>query len=258
MRHRLTAFISLLVFIFLLVPLVIIVMTSFGTEATIQFPIQGFTLDWYGYVLTSPMFMDSFVTSFLIGALATLASLIIGVPTAYFMTRFVKRGRQWLNAYFLSPTIIPGIVIGYALFQMVIVKMGWQVFPALFMGHLIISLPYIIRVVGSSLLHLDLSIEEAAWTLGMTKSQTFFKIVLPNLSSGIFAASLLAFVNSFNNIPVSMFLTGPGITTLPTTILSYMEYNYNPAVSAISTLLMLVTLGIMYLIDKTLGLSAIM
>lgn len=86
----------------------------------------------------------------------------------------------------------------------------------------------------------------------------FFKIVLPNITSGIFAGSLLSFVNSFNNIPVSMFLTGPGVTTLPITLLSYLEYNYNPAVSAISTLLMLLTIVLMYLIDKTLGLSSIM
>lgn len=258
MRTRITTGIALFVMAFLFIPLLIIVITSFGTAATIQLPIQGFTIDWYHYVLTNDTFISSFKTSMFVGLIATSISLVLGVPTAYVLIRFINRGRQQLNAFFLSPTIIPGIVIGYAIFQAVIVRLALPVYLALLIGHLIISLPYVIRIVGSSLIHMDVSIEEAAWTLGYTKIQTFLKIVLPNLTSGIFAASLLAFVNSFNNIPVSMFLTGPGITTLPTAILNYMEYNYDPAVSAISTLLMLLTLVLMLIVEKTLGLSAIM
>src|SRR5699024_12268989 len=127
----------------------------------------------------------------------------------------------------------------------------------LIFGHFLISLPYIIRVVGSSLEQLDFSMEEAAWTLGCTRIQAFIKIILPNISAGIFAAFMLAFVNSFNNVPVSMFLSGPGVTMLPTSLLNYMEYNYDPTVSAISVMLMLVTMAALFLVEKTLGLKSI-
>ncbi|MGX7075495.1 ABC transporter permease [Globicatella sp. HMSC072A10] len=249
--------IAILVFLFLMIPLLIIVVTSFGEASAIQFPISGFTFDWYRVVFESEAFMSSFYVSLGVGLAATLLAIIIGVPAAYLLARYSSKTNAFLNDFFLSPTLIPGMVMGYAIFQLVVVKFQWSVLTSLVIGHLIISLPYVIRLVGSSLQNLDYSIEEAAWTLGYTKFQAITKIVLPNISSGIFAAFMLAFINSFNNIPVSMFLTGPGVTTLPITILNYMEFNYNPAVSAISTLLMLLTVVLMYLIDKTLGLSSI-
>lgn len=249
--------IAILVFLFLMIPLLIIVVTSFGEVSAIQFPISGFTFDWYKVVFESEAFMSSFYVSLGVGLAATLLAIFIGVPAAYLLARYSSKTNAFLNDFFLSPTLIPGMVMGYAIFQLVVVKFQWSVLTSLVIGHLIISLPYVIRLVGSSLQNLDYSIEEAAWTLGYTKFQAITKIVLPNISSGIFAAFMLAFINSFNNIPVSMFLTGPGVTTLPITILNYMEFNYNPAVSAISTLLMLLTVVLMYLIDKTLGLSSI-
>lgn len=249
--------IAILVFLFLFLPLALIVVTSFGTAAAIQFPIKGFTLDWYANALRSETFMDSFKLSLKIGLLATFLALLVGVPASYALARFSMRGKKWLKSFFLSPTVIPGIVVGYTLFQFIVIKLGLPVFRGLLMGHFLISLPYIIRVVGSSMEQLDYSIEEVAWTLGCTKMRAFLQIVLPNVSSGIFASFMLAFVNSFNNVPVSMFLSGPGVTMLPTSLLSYMEYNYDPTVSAISVMLMLLTMLLMYLIEKTLGLAAI-
>ena len=130
------------------------------------------------------------------------------------------------------------------------------IFESLLLGHFLVVLPYIIRIVGSSLEQFDFSIEEVAWSLGCNKIKTFFKIVLPNITSGISAAFMLAFINSFNNIPVSMFLKGPGISTLPTTLMNYIEYNYDPTVSAVSVLLMLATIVIMFVVEKTLGIAA--
>ena len=90
-----------------------------------------------------------------------------------------------LLKFFLSPTVIPGIVVGYTLFQYIVIKLGLPVFQGLLMGHFLISLPYIIRVVGSSMEQLDYSMEEVAWTLGCTRLRAFIQIVLPNVSSGI-------------------------------------------------------------------------
>ncbi len=201
--------------------------------------------------------LESFKISLIIGLLATVLALLVGVPASYALARYSVKGKNLIKSFFLSPTVIPGIVVGYTLFQFIVVALGLPVFQGLLIGHFLISLPYIIRVVGSSMDQLDYSIEEVAWTLGCTRFRAFMQIVLPNVSSGIFAAFMLAFVNSFNNVPVSMFLSGPGVTMLPTSLLSYMEYNYDPTVSAISVMLMLLTIGLMYLIEKTLGLASI-
>jgi putative spermidine/putrescine transport system permease protein len=249
--------ISILVFLFLFLPLIIIVVTSFGTEKAIKFPISGFTLSWYVKAVQSSTFLSSFKLSLIVGVVATFVALLVGIPASYVLSRYSLKGKKIIKNYFLSPTIIPGIVVGYTLFQFIIVSLGLPVIESLLIGHFLISLPYIIRVVGSSMEQMDFSIEEAAWTLGSTKIATFFKIVLPNVTSGIFAAFMLAFVNSFNNVPVSMFLQGPGVTTLPTSILSYLGYNYDPTVSALSVILMIFTIVIMYILEKTLGLSAI-
>ncbi len=256
-KNKWLTMLAILVFLFLFLPLIIIVVTSFGTEAIITFPIKGFTIDWYIMALTSKAFMSSLQLSLIIGVVATLIALIVGIPSAYVLSRDRFKGKKFLNTFFLSPTLIPGIVVGYSIFQMIVVHLRLPIIPGLIIGHFLISVPYVIRVVGSSMEQVDVSIEEAAWTLGCTKKRAFVIVLLPNIVSGIFAAFMLAFVNSFNNVPVSMFLSGPGVTMLPTTLLSYMEFNYDPSVSALSVILMFVTIGVMVVIEKSTGLASI-
>ena len=256
-KNKWLMMLAIVVFLFLFLPLIIIVVTSFGTEAIITFPIKGFTIDWYIMALTSKAFMSSLQLSLIIGVVATLIALIVGIPSAYVLSRDHFKGKKFLNAFFLSPTLIPGIVVGYSIFQMIVVNLRLPIIPGLIIGHFLISVPYVIRVVGSSMEQVDVSIEEAAWTLGCTKKRAFVTVLLPNIASGIFAAFMLAFVNSFNNVPVSMFLSGPGVTMLPTTLLSYMEFNYDPSVSALSVILMFVTIGVMIVIEKSTGLASI-
>lgn len=247
----------LLVFIFLCLPLIIVTVTAFGENPSIQFPIEGFTFDWFKKVFEISSFIDSFFLSLQISFLATILALAVGVPAAYALARYRTPKTAWLKSFFLSPTVIPGVVVGYALFQFIVVQLNFPIYQGLLLGHFLISLPYVIRVVGSSLEQLDFSIEEVAWTLGCTKVKAFIRVVLPNITSGIFASFMLAFINSFNNIPVSQFLSGPGVSTLPTTLMNYIEYNYDPTVSALSVLLMLGTIVLMYLIEKTLGLASV-
>ena len=256
-KNKWLTMLAIVVFLFLFLPLIIIVVTSFGTEAIITFPIKGFTIDWYIMALTSKAFMSSLQLSLIIGVVATLIALIVGIPSAYVLSRDRFKGKKFLNTFFLSPTLIPGIVVGYSIFQMIVVNLRLPIIPGLIIGHFLISVPYVIRVVGSSMEQVDVSIEEAAWTLGCTKKRAFVTVLLPNIVSGIFAAFMLAFVNSFNNVPVSMFLSGPGVTMLPTTLLSYMEFNYDPSVSALSVILMFVTIGVMVVIEKSTGLASI-
>lgn len=250
----LTTFV-VLVYIFLFAPLVVISMTSIGTENYIAFPPKGFSLQWFLKVFESKAFVTSMTTSFMISFIATLIALFIGVPAAYGLSRYEFKGKAAIKSFFFSPLIIPGIVVGFSLFQFLLVQLSLSVYMSLLIGHTLVIIPYIIRVVGSSLEVFDYSIEEAAVSLGCKKSLTFFKVVMPNITSGIMAAFMLAFINSFNNVPVSMFLTGPGVSTLPITMMNYVEYNYDPTVSALSVILMIMTVVIMYILEKTLGLN---
>ncbi len=254
-KNKMLTLFVFLVYTFLFAPLIIITLTSIGTESYIAFPPKGFSLQWFINIFKSKSFMQTMGTSFLISIVATLTALVIGVPVAYGLSRMNFKGKGALKSFFFSPLIIPGIVVGFSLFQFLVAKLQLSIYMSLFIGHTLVIIPYIIRVIGSSLEVFDYSIEEAAMSLGCTKFMTFFRVVMPNITSGIIAAFMLAFINSFNNVPVSIFLTGPGVSTLPITMMSYVEYNYDPTVSALSVLLMLITIGIMFIVEKTLGLS---
>lgn len=246
-----------LVFAFLFVPLILILVTAFGTRDVIEVPIHGFTLKWFVNVFQSPAFVSSFLFSLKLAVLATVLALLVGIPAAYALSRYRIRGKNLLKSFFLSPMIIPGSVVGYSLYQYLIIRMGMTNFTSLLMGHFLISLPYCVRIVGSSLEQFDFSVEEVAWSLGCDKTRTIFQIVLPNVTSGISSAFLLSFIGSFNNIPISMFLTGPGNQTLPTALMNYIEYYYDPTVSAVSVLLMLMTIILMFIVEKTLGIASL-
>ena len=250
----LTVFIAL-VYIFLCAPILIIISTAFDSSSFMSFPPKGFSLKWFVNVFNSETFMTTLGISIKIAMLATIISLIIGIPAAYALSRKSYKGRALLQNIFLSPIIVPGVVLGFASFKYLIIKLQMDVFTSLLIGHVIIVIPYIIRVIGSSLENLDFSIEEAAVSLGATRVKSFFLVVLPNVTSGVIAAFMLSFINSFNNVSVSLFLTGPGISTLPISMMSYVEYNYDPTISALSVILMVFTILIMFVIEKTLGLG---
>ncbi|MCY6482906.1 ABC transporter permease [Clostridium aestuarii] len=254
-KSKLLTFFVTLIYMFLFAPLVIIVTTAFGSKTYITFPPQGFSLKWFSNIFSSEMFMRTFKMSIEISVLATIIALIVGIPAAYSLSRYEFKGKSILKNIFFSPIIVPGIVFGFALFNFIIIKLRLPIFTSLIIGHTVIIIPYIIRVIASSLESFDYSIEEAAISLGSGSIKTFFLVVFPNITSGVIAAFMLAFINSFNNVPVSIFLTGPGVSTLPITMMSYIEYNYDPTVSALSVVLMIMTIIIMFIVEKTLGLS---
>ena len=133
--------------------------------------------------------------------------------------------------------------------------LSFTVTLALFLAHTALVLPYAVRVVTATLENLRTDIEEAAVLLGCTRLQAFTKAVLPNIKSGILAAFILGFVTSFNQVPVSLFLSGPGVRTLPIDMLAYMEITYDPSVAALSALLAFMSIAIVYIAERTLGFS---
>lgn len=252
---RFCAIVLIFVFLLLLGPYLILLLASFNEESILRFPPKGFTLHWYVKALRTPMFTNAFKTSLLVAVVSTVTGLVLGFPAAYGIARFPFTGREIVKTAFLSPAIVPGLVIGYALLRFFVLLGRLPVLIGLYLGHLTIVLPYTIRVVLASLQNLDPSIDDAAASLGASPLHVLMRVILPNVRSGIIAAFILAFITSFNDVSVSLFLTGPGVTLLPLQMLAYVEYYYDPTIAALSTLLIAATIILVQLAEKTLGLS---
>jgi putative spermidine/putrescine transport system permease protein len=246
---------AVLVFLFLLAPLVIIVGASLSDTTYLTFPPQGLTLRWFSNIFEISAFRNTAITSFQVAMLGTGLSLLIGIPAAYALNRYRVGLPKWLGTLFVLPILVPEIVFGFSLLKTITIGMGLPVYPSLIIGHALLVLPYSVRVVGASLAAFDFSVEEAAISLGCPPWKTFMTVVLPNIRAGVIAAFILAFITSINDVSISVFLTGPGISTLPIQILAHMEQFFDPTIASVSVLLMLVTVGVMAVVEATLGLT---
>lgn len=245
----------LLALAFLVGPFAVVFIAGFSDGDSLAFPPQSWSLRWMSHVLAEEAFQRSFVTSLWVGFGGTTIALLLGVPVAYALSRFAIPGREWVRTALTLPLVVPGIIVGLALLNHMVLLFDLPVVASLLVGHATLLLPYTVRVVSSSLANLRLDIDDAAITLGATRLQAFFKVVLPNIRAGVAAAFILAFITSFNQVPVSLFLTGPGVSTLPIEMLAYMETSYDPSIAALSTLLVAFTIALVAVTEKVLGIS---
>lgn len=253
--HPLLAVFAGLVFLFLVGPLVIMIGASLSDTNFLTFPPRGLTLHWFTHIFEVTAFKTTAITSLELAFAGTFLSLLFGIPAAYALNRFRVELPSWLSTVYVLPILIPEIVFGFSLMKSVTIDSGFPVWLTLLIGHALLVLPYSVRVVSASLAAFDFSIEEAAISLGSPPLKSFFTIVLPNIRAGVIAAFILAFITSINDVSVSLFLTGPGISTLPIQILAYMEQFFDPTMAAVSVLLMLLTVGVMAIVEATLGLT---
>ena len=250
-----TPLVLFLVIAFLIGPFFIIVAASLSGGETLAFPPQGFSLKWVAKVFTVESFQESFAISMLLAIGGTAAALVLGVPASYALSRYKLPFGETIRTIVSLPIIVPGIIVGLALLRYIVVPFGLNITLTLFLAHTALVLPYAVRVVSASLNNLRSDIEEAAVLLGSSRAGAFFRVVMPNIRSGILAAFILGFVTSFNQVPVSLFLSGPGVRTLPIDMLSYMEITYDPSVAALSALLAFMSIGIVFLAERFLGFS---
>jgi len=256
MTQRLFTWVTLgLLMLFLIGPFLIIVAASFSAGDTLAFPPQGFSLKWIAKVFTVESFRESFVTSMFLAIGGTGAALILGIPAAYAMSRYQLPFSETVKTVVSAPIIVPGIIVGLALLRYFVVPFQINITLALFLAHTALVLPYAVRVVSASLNNLRSDIEEAAVLLGSTRLGAFFRVVMPNIRGGILSAFILGFVTSFNQVPVSLFLSGPGVRTLPIDMLGYMEIVFDPSIAALSSLLAFLSIGIVFLAERFLGFS---
>ena len=241
---------------YILTPLVFVFWLSFFAQEIPSFPPEGYALTWYKAIPGNDRFLQGFVLSLQVGVMATLIGLMLGVPAALVISRFKFAGRETLNSLLLLPLVVPGIVLGIALYVFHVeaeIATGWGILGSLgglVAGHVLIVIPWTVRLVTASLAGLDRATEEAAQSLGANRWTTFRRITLPSILPGIVAAALFGFVSSFGNLEMSLFLVGPGRTTLPIAILQYLEWKIDPTIAAVSVLNILLIGCAMLLTDR--------
>jgi putative spermidine/putrescine transport system permease protein len=252
-----------LALLYILVPMIFVVWLAFFRQEIPSFPPEGYSLKWFAAILDQRKFVDGFRLSFQVGVLATLIGLALGVPAALCVVRFEFGLRAPLASLLLMPLIVPGVVLGTAMYVFhVELEIGLDVdvlgtFYALVAGHTVIVIPWVVRLVTASLAGVDRSTEEAAQNLGANAWVTFWRITLPAIRPGIVAGALFGFVTSFGNLEMSLFLVGPGRTTLPIVILQYLEWKIDPTIAAVSVVQILLIATVMLITDRYVKLARV-
>jgi putrescine transport system permease protein len=233
------------VFAFFYLPLFFLIVFSFNSTRQ-DSVFTGFSLRWYQALWNDTRLVEGFMLSLNVALMSATLSTILATLAAFALVRFGRfTGRTLFNAMLSSPLVMPEVIIGLSLLLLFVGMerlMGWPERGALtiVLGHALLGMAYASVVVQSRLKEMDRSIEEAALDLGCRPFQVFFLITLPNISQALVAAWLLTFTLSFDDVVVSEFLSGPGVTTLPQVIFSYARRGVNPSIYAAATLLMLV------------------
>ncbi len=254
-----TALFSALLFIaavFALVPVLVSVILSIDDRTFIgAFPPTSFSLRWYAEFLSDSYYHEGLKTSLLVSGIATLVSTAAGAMAAVAFDRYEFPGRQVLQALLISPLVIPTVVIGFAML-MFASRIGIiDGLPRLIMGHIIITLPYVVRAALASLVGIRPSLFEAALSLGATPAQALWRVTLPLAKTGIVAGAIFAFVMSFDDVAVSLFLSDPFTYTLPVALLAQMRADLNLTVAAVSVIFLVFTFLLIWLLDRLIGLD---
>jgi ABC-type spermidine/putrescine transport system permease subunit II len=250
LSHLLFIGVNILIVFFLVIPTIIIVISSFSAEPYVVFPPKSLSLRWYYNFFRSIEFTSALKISVLLALTCSFCSLLIGIPASIALVRLRFRGREFLSSLFLSPITFPGIVLGIAILIFYSKYSIQRGFGGLLFAHMVITIPFVIKMISGSL-YADIGVlEEAAQSLGATPVRTFFMITLPLIKSGVIAAGIFAYIISFDELVITIFLAGPRTATLPIRIFSYLEYTSDPTIAAISTVLILVVGLIVTLLPK--------
>ena len=254
--HRVFWTMGLLVIIGMMVPLVVVIILSFNAGNELVFPPKGISLKWYLNIFKHPVFMSSFQFSVILGGVATLISLVVGLSGALVLTRRRFKGAEVISSLLLSPLVVPQVVIGMSFLTLFSMMHIYQSLPSLLALHIVLTLPYTLRVFVANLSRCPISLEEAAMVLGAGKYRAFVETTLPMIKPGIVAASIFSFVTSFDNITASQFLIWDR-TTLPIEIYAYITKENDPTVAAVSGVLILMTTGLVLAMERWVGLETV-
>lgn len=251
-------FFHALVVIFMLAPLVIVCLVAFTPENTLSLPTRGFSLRWFEAVFHHPDFVQSFWNSLWLAVLSATLAVALAVPASLAITRWEFPGRGFLNALFLSPLIIPHLVLGVAMLRLFAVLGAAGSFGWLAAAHMVIVTPYVMRLLIAAISGFDRSVEQAAFSLGASEATVFRRVTLPMILPGVTGGWLIAFINSFDELTMSIFITSPSTVTLPVRMYMYATESIDPMMAAVSALIIGITAVAVLLLDRVYGLDRIL
>ncbi|GAN79422.1 ABC transporter permease [Acidocella aminolytica] len=231
--------------VFLLAPLCLLIALSFDSSQWLQFPPPGWTLQWYREVLADPNWLNSFLTSVELGIVVTLASVFLGLLAGFALARGNFPGREMLRGFFLTPMIMPSIVLGIALYATFLRLHLAGTFLGFVLAHLVLALPFSIVAITSALEQTDKSLEDAAMLCGASLWEARVRVILPAIRHGIFSAAIFSFLTSWDEVVVAIFMASPGLQTLPVRMLGEVRQNLSPDIAVVSSLLVLGTILLM-------------
>jgi spermidine/putrescine transport system permease protein len=233
-----------IVLLFLYMPILVMTMMAFNRSALYELPLQFDTV-WFEALAQNDRLLDASLNSVLIAIVNTIVATALGTMAALALARYRFRGKSLLFLLLFPPITIPWLIIGTSmliLFFWIGIGRGLH---AILLGHVALSLPYVIVVVGARLKSFGTALEEAAATLGASPWQVFWRVSAPVMAPGVVAAALFAFAVSFDQFVISYFLAPPGVSTLPVEIYSAIRKGFTPEINAISTIIIVVSMGIM-------------
>lgn len=246
-------------FAFLLLPICVVVVASFATSPMLVFPPYGFTLKWYADL--NPVYLEALKVSIVVALGTTLIATLVGTPAAVALVRGKFPGRNLLNTFCLSPLMVPTLVVGVAAFRFIGIisdglgfSLGGTIL-GIILAQTAFTIPFVIRAAIAGHAHFDMAIEEAALNLGATPFQAFYKVTLPTLAPGIVSGAIFAFIASFDDLPVALFVGGGDATPLPVKIFTSIEYSLDADIMAVATIVIGGSFLLMALLDRLVGLD---
>lgn len=227
--------------LFLVAPTVVVLIVAFGVDRYVTLPPTGWTVDWFRQI--GPKFTSAAWLSLRLAATVTVLSLLVGVPAGIGLARLRVRGKAMLEAVIRSPLQVPYVVIGVAMLQYyaLIDQAGGLdllgTMPGLVIAHCVITTPFVVSAVAALMTKFDATLEEAAYGLGAGKWLTFRRVTLPVIRPAVVAGAFFAFLVSFDEVPITLFLSVPNRTTLPVTMFFEAEFSLSPVLYAVSAIL---------------------
>ncbi len=239
-----------LVYLFLYIPLIFLIVFSFNSTRQ-DGVFTGFSTRWYEALLSDSRLVEGFFLSLKVALITGTLSVVLGSFAAFVLVRYLRfTGRTLFYGLVNAPLVMPEVIIGLALLLLMVAvqrAIGWpdRGFITIVTGHTLLGMAYATVVIQSRLSEMDRTLEEAAMDLGCRPVQVFFLVTLPSIAPALVSAWLLTFTLSFDDVVISEFLSGPGVTTLPQVIFSYARRGVNPSIYAAATILItVVSLGI--------------
>lgn len=232
------------VYVFMFLPVAVVVLLSFNASQFGSFPMTGLSLRWFAELAQNEAILRAFRTSIVLGALTALISTTIGVLASLALIRYKVPGQNLISTILIAPILVPEVVLAVALLLFLNFLSINKSFGLLLFGHVIFTLPFVILVVQARLIGIRRDVEEAAMSLGASPVQTFFAVTLPLLAPAVLAGGLFAFTISFDDITGTLFWKPGGVETVPTQIFAMLRNSISPEINALGTVMIVLTVGL--------------